>query len=190
MTSSADEKTPRLPNSKPEVESDADDSLLSSSGAYRHEVCSPASTAGSSTARTPLTGRSYSRRRETIDEADYFGPIKSVHRRRADPRISFATILHDIFNELKNMPGSAQFMHPVTAREAPDYHSIIKTPMDLLQIRTHITANKYELRTQFMVDLALIVENSKLYNGEAHPITASATRVLIFLLEFNTSTYS
>uniref|UniRef100_A0A915E097 Uncharacterized protein n=1 Tax=Ditylenchus dipsaci TaxID=166011 RepID=A0A915E097_9BILA len=47
-------------------------------------------------------GSGASRRRGTLEEADYLiGPHKSVHRRRADPRVSMASVLHDIFTDLK-----------------------------------------------------------------------------------------
>ena len=49
--------------------------------------------------------------------------------------------------------------------------------MDLQQIRNKITENKYELRSQFMSDLALILNNSKKYNGVFNPITEAAKLV-------------
>jgi len=50
--------------------------------------------------------------------------------------------------------------------------------MDLQQIRARITENKYALRSQFLSDLHLMLENSKLYNGLGHPITNAATQIL------------
>ncbi|CAK5089438.1 unnamed protein product [Meloidogyne enterolobii] len=42
------------------------------------------------------------KRRGTLDDADYLvGPQKSVQRRRADPRVSMASLLMEMLNELK-----------------------------------------------------------------------------------------
>lgn len=178
MTAGADDSKGQL---RLEIESDMDDSLFSSG--FHNELASPASTAGSS---VRMTGRSsFQRRRGTFEDTEYLiGPVKSIHRRRADPRVSMSTIFHEIFLELKALPGSNDLLHPVNARLVTDYYKIVKKPMDLQQIRTRITANKYELRSQFVTDLVLMLENSRLYNGLGHPITNAATQVRAFLLEF------
>ncbi|KAF7637197.1 Bromo domain-containing protein [Meloidogyne graminicola] len=114
------------------------------------------------------------KRRGTLDEADYLvGPHKSVQRRRADPRVSMASLLMEILNELKGFEGSEHFAIPV-----PDYLSIIKKPMDLQQIRKNVANNKYELRQQFLSDLTQIIINSSTYNGPNHPITEAARKMV------------
>ena len=81
-------------------------------------LASPASTAGSSSARVSSAAR-VGRKRGTLDEADYLiGPTKSVHRRRADPRVSLSSVLLDVFNELKVIPGVEPLMQPVNASQA------------------------------------------------------------------------
>lgn len=58
------------------------------------------------------------RRRGTIEEADYLvGPHKSVQRRRADPRVSMASLLNELFNELKNVKNAEHLMFPVNAKK-------------------------------------------------------------------------
>uniref|UniRef100_A0A914H2H9 Bromo domain-containing protein n=1 Tax=Globodera rostochiensis TaxID=31243 RepID=A0A914H2H9_GLORO len=119
------------------------------------------------------------KRRGTIEEADYLmGPLKSVHRRRADPRVSMASVLMEILNELKNIDGSEHFACPVNIRKVPDYLEVVKKPMDLQQIRKNVSENKYELRRQFLEDLTQILANSITYNGPGHPITEAARRML------------
>lgn len=108
-----------------EIESDMDDSQFSSSG-FRPDLYSPASTIGSA-ARTPLTARSsfHGRRRGTLDEADYLiGPSKTVQRRRADPRVSLASILEEILLELKNISGAEHLLHPVNQKQVADYYDM------------------------------------------------------------------
>jgi hypothetical protein len=95
-----------------------------------------------------------------------------------------ATILEGIYNEIKVINGVAPLMQPVNPKQVPDYHTIIKNPMDLLQVRNRIAANKYELRSQFISDLNLIYENSMTYNGPGHPITEASKHVDLLGLIF------
>ena len=149
---------------------DEDDELLSA-------LASPA---GSTSAARPLArgGRRRTGGGGALDEMDYLmGPQKSVHRRRADPRVSLSSILLDVFNELKTIAGVEHLWQPVNAKFVPDYYDIISAPMDLQQIRNRVNDNKYELRSQFMSDLKLIHENSLKYNGPIDPITRAAKEV-------------
>lgn len=50
----------------------------------------------------------------------------------------------------------------------PDYHEIIKKPMDLTTIRQKIEKNEYHSKEDFEADVKLIFENAKSYN---HPST-------------------
>uniref|UniRef100_A0A1I8BD87 Bromo domain-containing protein n=1 Tax=Meloidogyne hapla TaxID=6305 RepID=A0A1I8BD87_MELHA len=132
------------------------------------------------------------KRRGTLDEADYLvGPQKSVQRRRADPRVSMASLLMEILNELKGFEGSEHFAIPVNIKKVPDYLSIIKKPMDLQLIRKNVGNNQYELRQQFLsgkrtvflklilfLDLTQIIINSSTYNGPNHPITEAARKMV------------
>jgi hypothetical protein len=115
------------------------------------------------------------KRRGTLEEADYLvGPQKSVHRRRADPRVSMASLFMEILNEFKGVDGAEHFAFPVNIKkvagkltyllgnlelsfafQVPDYLNIVKKPMDLQQIRKNITENKYELRRQFLSGMPL-----------------------------------
>ncbi|KAI1718220.1 bromodomain-containing protein [Ditylenchus destructor] len=133
---------------------------------------------GLTTPASSVTGPIGGRRRGTL-EADYLiGPHKSVQRRRADPRVSMASILHEISNDMLRVQNAEHLVHPVNAKKVPDYYELIKQPMDLQQIRKNISDNKYELRRQFLEDLTLILMNSVTYNGPNHIITHAARHVL------------
>uniref|UniRef100_A0AC34FYJ5 Bromo domain-containing protein n=1 Tax=Panagrolaimus sp. ES5 TaxID=591445 RepID=A0AC34FYJ5_9BILA len=118
------------------------------------------------------------RRKSTIDDsatADYLsGPHKSVHRRRADPKVLMSSTLGEIFADLKSVPGSEALMYPVNAKKVPDYYKVITDPMDMQQIKTKITTNSYLLRNNFLTDVGKMLQNSVKYNGETHPITEAA----------------
>jgi hypothetical protein len=126
----------------------------------------PLSAISSTSSTGPLSAGTTIKRRGTLDEADYLvGPQKSIHRsKRADPRVSMASIFMEILNELKGLEGSEHFAVPVNVKKVknklnkylifylkvPDYLDIVKKPMDLQHIRKNVTENKYELRRQFL----------------------------------------
>ena len=115
------------------------------------------------------------RRKSTMDDIDYLaGPHKSVHRRRADPKVLMATTLGEIYTELKSIPGSEALMYPVNAKRVPDYYNVIANPMDMQQIHKKITSNSYQLRNDFLIDVRQMLQNSFQYNGENHQITQAA----------------
>ncbi|KAK6059925.1 Bromodomain protein [Cooperia oncophora] len=118
------------------------------------------------------------RRASTLPEEDYLqGPHKSVQRIRADPKVTMGTLLTEIVNELKTIPGSEHLMFAVNAKKVKDYYDIIKNPMDLQKIKSKIADNKYELRQEFLSDVKRMLDNSRLYNGDNHVITDAAKKM-------------
>ncbi|VDL65468.1 unnamed protein product [Nippostrongylus brasiliensis] len=118
------------------------------------------------------------RRASTLPEEDYLqGPHKSVQRIRADPKVTMGTLLTEIVNELKTIPGSEHLMFAVNAKKVKDYYDIIKNPMDLQKIKSKIADNKYELRQEFLLDVKRMLDNSRLYNGDNHVITDAAKKM-------------
>ncbi|VDN01342.1 unnamed protein product [Thelazia callipaeda] len=121
---------------------------------------------------------SSSRRRHAAEMDDYlYGPQKTVKRIRADPKVSMSIVLSEVFSDIRNISGCEEIMFPVNPKKVPDYYNIVTEPMDLQQIKKKISENKYELRRQFLYDMKLIMDNSILYNGGAHPITITARNV-------------
>lgn len=121
---------------------------------------------------------SVKRRASTLPEEDYLqGPHKSVQRIRADPKVTMGTLLTEIVNELKTIPGSEHLMFAVNAKKVKDYYDIIKNPMDLQKIKSKIADNKYELRQEFLLDVKRMLDNSRLYNGDNHVITDAAKKM-------------
>lgn len=53
------------------------------------------------------------------------------------------------------------FHYPVTEEEAPDYHTIIQTPMDVSTLLQRTDNGQYLTRSAFMQDLELIPFNAK-----------------------------
>ncbi|CAB3407273.1 unnamed protein product [Caenorhabditis bovis] len=119
------------------------------------------------------------RRSSMMPEEDYLhGPVKNIHRLRADPRVTMSTLLTEIFNEMKAIPGADHHLVPVNAKKVPDYYTIIKNPMDLQKIKKKISDQVYELRKDFLADVKQMLDNSRLYNGDNNIITVAAQQML------------
>lgn len=115
----------------------------------------------------------------TTIHCDYLKkPRQSSHRRRADPVVTMSTIFEQVLNEMRDMPHTHPFLHPVSAKDVPDYFRIVKQPMDLQTIRENLREKKYKSREDFMLDVNLIVENSGRYNGPKSTLTMTAQTML------------
>ena len=60
------------------------------------------------------------------------------------------------------------------ALNIPDYHSVIKKPMDLRTVREKLDNGQYENAKEFESDVRLIFLNCAKYNGADHPIRLMA----------------
>ena len=84
---------------------------------------------------------------------------------------------------MRDLPNVAPFLLPVNAKLVPDYHVIVRRPMDLQTIRANLQARKYQSREEFLVDVGQIVDNCSKYNGPRHALTATAQRMLDLCLQ-------
>ena len=81
-----------------------------------------------------------------------------------------------VLQELKAMTEhSGPFLQKVNKREAPDYYSIIKQPMDIGTMQKKLKAFQYKSRKEFVDDLHLIWNNCLRYNSDPnHPLRKKA----------------
>lgn len=77
---------------------------------------------------------------------------------------------------VKRITAAKMFLTPVdyVALNLPSYPSIIKNPMDLKTLEDNLRAERYNTVAAFVADFDQIVENSRLFNGPEHAVTASA----------------
>ncbi|KAK7072813.1 Transcription initiation factor TFIID subunit 1 [Halocaridina rubra] len=119
------------------------------------------------------------RRAGTVVHCDYLKrKERSVNRRRIDPVITLSTIFEEMLNEMREMTDAQPFLFPVNIKQVPDYYNIVNHPMDLSTIRDNLRQKKYQSREEFLSDISLIVENSKLYNGSKSTLTVTAQKML------------
>lgn len=95
---------------------------------------------------------SRNKRRKAIDEK-----IHSVFN---------PTVLEDLLNAMMKHKDGWPFDRPITKADAPDYHRIIRKPMDLGTIRSSINRMKYSCNQEVIEDILQVFENCKLYNRE------------------------
>ncbi|XP_078447177.1 cell division cycle protein 48-related / CDC48-like protein [Wolffia australiana] len=74
--------------------------------------------------------------------------------------------LRDVCNRMLYDKRFTVFHYPVTDEDAPNYHSIIQTPMDIATILHQVDCGHYLTRSSFLRDVDLIVANAKAYNGD------------------------
>lgn len=77
---------------------------------------------------------------------------------------------------LKKTKNTAPFLKPVdpVALGIPRYPEIVKHPMDLTTMEAKLKDNQYGSVQAFVDDFNQIIENCRLFNGAAHPVTQSA----------------
>ena len=87
-------------------------------------------------------------------------------------------ILDNIINEkIKSMSESWPFMKPVNKKMVKDYYEVIKNPIDLETIGRKVTSHKYHSRAEFLDDIELLYNNSRIYNGENSEFTGKAKKL-------------
>ncbi|KAL8696790.1 MAG: hypothetical protein Q9224_002619 [Gallowayella concinna] len=97
-------------------------------------------------------------------------------KKKYQAELKFCLHLLDELAKPKYQSLTYAFATPVdpVALNIPDYHSVIKKPMDLRTVREKLENGQYENAKEFEADVKLIFHNCNKYNGPEHPIRATA----------------
>ncbi|CAK8689163.1 unnamed protein product [Clavelina lepadiformis] len=76
----------------------------------------------------------------------------------------FVVLLRRVLNKLKSVDVAKVFAEPVKPKEAPDYHKVIKQPMDFSTMASKIENQKYKTLDDFETDFNLVINNCMQYN--------------------------
>ncbi|XP_001358956.3 bromodomain adjacent to zinc finger domain protein 1A [Drosophila pseudoobscura] len=91
--------------------------------------------------------------------------------------------LYDLLEQIMKHKASWPFLRPVLTSEVPDYHQIIKTPMDLAKVKSKLNMGAYQLNEEVLNDIQLVFRNCDLYNVEGNEIYDAGCQLEKFVIE-------
>ncbi|CAL1281690.1 unnamed protein product [Larinioides sclopetarius] len=93
---------------------------------------------------------------------------KTVNGNNSDDMLDYKACI-DLLVELMRHPSSWPFLIPVSKKDAPDYHQIIKRPMDFGTIRSKLNYMQYKTNEDFIRDVFLVLQNCEWFNPKSSP---------------------
>lgn len=91
-------------------------------------------------------------------------------RRTGDHLPLNSAALYQLLDDVMKHEDAWPFTRPVSHAEVPDYHKIIKTPMDLAKVKSKLNMGSYQLNEEVMKDMQLIFQNCDEYNVKGNEI--------------------
>ncbi|KAK0705914.1 hypothetical protein B0T26DRAFT_743448 [Lasiosphaeria miniovina] len=128
------------------------------------------------------------RRDSTKPDSRTKRPVKPAHpkdlvyetkRKKMSPELRFCEEVLGEIRKPKYFEYNGPFQQPVDPVELniPQYHKIIKKPMDLQTMSNKMSNGEYASLKEFEKDFDLIVKNCKTFNGENHLVYSQALRL-------------
>ncbi|KAB1200081.1 Transcription initiation factor TFIID subunit 1 [Morella rubra] len=134
--------------------------------------------------RMPERDRS-AKRRPVVELGRYSAEYTPQTKRRKGGEVGLANILERMVETLKDKyEVSYLFLKPVSKKDAPDYHDIIKRPMDLATIKEKVRKMEYRSREDFRHDVWQITYNAHRYNDGRNPGIPPLADQLLELCDF------
>lgn len=103
------------------------------------------------------------RQQASTEERDYRVKVEDYNRKYGLTE-GIKDQLIALWRQLKNKDTSNIFAEPVTEAIAPNYFSIIKSPMDLRTILNKINNGSYQTKEDMCRDVTLMLQNCMIYN--------------------------
>ncbi|KAK1233163.1 histone acetyltransferase [Marasmius sp. AFHP31] len=95
-----------------------------------------------------------------------WSPEMAESLRRTIPKSGDRLFMEHTLRELQNHNQAWPFLKPVSAEDVPDYHTVIKEPMDFSTMEHKLDNNQYTAVDDFVRDAQLVFNNCRLYNEE------------------------
>ncbi|CAG4981773.1 unnamed protein product [Colias eurytheme] len=110
--------------------------------------------------------------------------VRSANRRRSESEAgAWRERVTALVRELAAAADAEPFRHPVEPSQAPDYLSVIPTPMDLGTVQQKLENGDYNSASEVAADVRLVFANSRLYNTNKRSRIYSMTVRLSSLFE-------
>ncbi|VDB85377.1 unnamed protein product [Peniophora sp. CBMAI 1063] len=124
--------------------------------------------------------RDRKKQRETsaADEDSDEDPV-TAKRRAQDAAKKFERVIMMLHADISNHRNGAIFQNPIKPSEAPDYHEIVKRPMDLKTMKARIKSGQISTSTEFQRDIYLMFANSMMYNKPNSDIYGMAGEMMM-----------
>jgi len=87
------------------------------------------------------------------------------------------TVIGMLHQQISQHRNGTIFHNPIKNSEAPDYHEIVKRPMDLKTIKTRIKDGIIGNSLEFQRDIYLMFANAMMYNRPGSDVYAMAEDV-------------
>ncbi|XP_068152075.1 bromodomain adjacent to zinc finger domain protein 1A [Drosophila tropicalis] len=104
-------------------------------------------------------------------------------RRTNDDLPLNSSALYDLLERTMKHKLAWPFLRPVLSSEVPDYHQIVKTPMDLAKVKSKLNMGEYQLNEELLNDIQLVFHNCDLYNVEGNEIYDAGSQLERFVME-------
>jgi bromodomain-containing factor 1 len=100
-------------------------------------------------------------------------------RKEYQPELKFCEMVLNQITSNKFQPQNNPFLVPVdpVALNIPNYHQVIKHPMDLSTMRQKLKVGEYAKASEFKKDFELIVTNCHLFNPPGNPVRQLGTQL-------------
>ncbi|KAK1236602.1 hypothetical protein PQX77_000154 [Marasmius sp. AFHP31] len=121
---------------------------------------------------------------EPVEEEES-GPISASAaraRRRADaqtPAKKFQNVIGMLHSQISQHRNGTIFHNPIRDSEAPDYHDIVKRPMDLKTIKAKIRDGIITNSLEFQRDIYLMFANAMMYNRPGSDVYVMAEDMML-----------
>ncbi|KAH8267337.1 hypothetical protein KR018_011364 [Drosophila ironensis] len=91
--------------------------------------------------------------------------------------------LYELLEQVMKHQAAWPFLRPVLPSEVPDYHDIIKNPMDLAKIKSKLNMGQYQLNEELLNDIQLVFRNCDRYNVEGNEIYDAGCQLERFVID-------
>lgn len=125
-----------------------------------------------------------------VSNSLYTAPSIGTRRRMGRPPAVDNTVVSKRFQNMIGMLHSQISQHrygnifhnPIRKAEAPDYHDIVKRPMDLKTIKSRIKDGLISNSSEFQRDVYLMLANAMMYNRPGSDVHHMAEEVSLELM--------